>query len=920
MEPHRLRDEHGAARLGGVTVLRAKLRSLAAVLRRRPQFEDEMAQELQFHIEARADDLMSQSSITRKEALRRARLEFGSVERYKEEGREARGLRLFDQLRADARYSIGQLRKYPVFTITAILTIALGVAINTAMFSLINGGLLKPLPVRNPDQLTRLTTISTEVPIPNAQLSFPDYRDSKSASDIFEDIAVWDNEFHALTFAGRTNRVITSAVSGNYFSMLGVQPFLGRLIRPADGELGGTEPIVVLGYSFWSRHLAGDASIVGKEIKMNGQTFTVIGVLPKTFHGTDSLVDFDAYLPLELSPVKAYLDNRSTTTVRAIARLKPGVTVESAQAALDTISWRLQDQYPQSNAKRRLRVFPERRSRPDPAVFSVMPAVVATLLLLSGAVLLIASVNVLSLFLSRGLARRGEMAVRAALGASRWQLMRVCLVEAFLISAAGGLMGTASAAWATGFIENLQPKAFEGVSLRMDAGVDWRVVAYAATLVVITTLVVGVVPALRSARTNPNKDLQDIRTTIAPQRQRLRQSLVAAQLAISVAFLMVAGMFIESLRHLQSLDLGFARDHILLVDVDPATAGYNDAQALSLHRTIESRLRGVAGVQSVSEAVFKPFGNSMFIVGASAEGQDPSLTGALAGTEMNFVSPDYFQTMGIPFVQGRAFTEFDGQSRTPMTIVSDTMAEDLWPGQSPIGKRFRTVAAPDLLLEVVGVVKSSKLSNGLQPRRPARPQFFLPSSQSSLLGRPISSSRTFYIRTAVAPESLASTIQSEIRSIDANVLVQNVVTMEEQVGSSLNGFGLARTAVLISAVVGLLALVLALVGAYGSLAFMVGQRTQEIGVRIALGAAPAAVLKMIIWQGLKLAFFGIVGGAILGAQIGGLIQTFLFDVSPLDPLILIFVIAVLVIAALLTSVIPARRALTIDPILALRSL
>jgi predicted permease len=896
----------------------ARIRSLASALWRRSRLENEMADELDFHIASRADDLMARHGLDRGEAMRRARLEFGSLDKYKEEGREARGLGFFDALRADFRYSLGQLRKYPIFTATAVLTIALGVAVNAATFNILNASLFKPLPARDPEQLTRLATLSSTNPVPNAQLAFPDYRDLKDGSEAFEDVAAWSNEFHGLNVDGRTDRVITSAITGNFFAMLGVQPMFGRLIRPADGDLGGREPVLVLGYSYWANRLAKDPSVVGKQVKLSGQPFTVIGVVPDEFHGADNLIEFDAYLPLELSLTSPFLANRNMATVRAIARLKPGMTVQRAQAALDTISWRLQTEYPDSNANRTISVFPERRSRPDPALVSVMPTVVVTLLSLSGAVLLIASVNVLSLLLARGLARRGEMAIRAALGANRWQLVRVCFSEAILIAVLGGVLGVIAAAWITGLLATVRPRALAGVALRMNLDMDWRVVLYATILIAITAVVVGLIPALRSARTIPNRDLHSSKVTGAPQRQRLRRSLVVVQLAVSVAFLVVAGMFVQSLYNLQSLDLGFHTGHLLLVDVDPATGGYDGLQMKSLFTSIETRLSAVPGIQSVSRAALRPFGDSMLGAGVLAEGQTSSSNRELVDAEANIISPHYFETMEIPLLRGRDFQESDGPSSRIVAIVSDTLAAQLWPNEDAIGKRLKTTVAPDLMLEVVGIVKASKQSYGLQPRKPAPPQLFVPAGQAALLGRTMPIAGTFYIRTRIPPESLAAAVQSEIRSVDANVAVNNLATMDAQVRQSLNGFGLARAAVAISASVGVLALLLALVGTYGSLSWMVGQRVQEIGVRIALGANREAVLRMIVFHGLKLAALGAVVGVLAGGAIGRLLQIFLFDVSPLDPLVLIPVVLLLLGTAFMTCMIPARRATKIDPILALR--
>jgi predicted permease len=893
-------------------VLLARIRSLAKGLWRRSQVESDMADELRLHIELRADDLVVRERLTRQEALRRARLEFGSIEKYKEESRAARGLRFFDALRGDVQYSWRQLRRYPVFTLTALLTIAFGIGVNAAMFSIVNGW-LRPLPVRNAGELTVLANLIGRNPVPNPLVSFPEYVDYKNASGAFADMAAWTGVLGGMTADGRTDHVYGVAVSGNYFSMLGVQPALGRLISPVDGDLGGNVPIMVLGYSYWSHKLAKDPSVVGKEIKLEGRPYTVIGVVPESFHGTNALTEADAYLPLDVSSVRPYFSNRDVSPVRIIARLKPEVNLEQAQAALDVISKRLQQEYPATNTNRTMHVFSERLSRPDPSTARVMPYFVVALLVLAGAVLAIACANVLSLFLVRGLARRGEMAVRTALGAGRWQLIRICLVEAFLISAFGGVVGAAAGTWAAQLLENVSLPGLDGLILRLDFSTDWRVMAYAIVLVFVTTAFVGLIPALRAARTNPHEDLHQVRVAAAPQTQRLRHVLVAAQLAASVAFLMVTGLFIQNLHNLESLDLGFARDRMLLVDMDQAMSGYSGAQVRTIYKAIETRLQSLPGVESVAQAALKPFGGITLDMDIAADGAEVRGTSERPTAEANFVSPGYFQTLGIALIRGRAFTEADADSEKVRAIVSEAMAIRLWPNQDPIGKKFRAPIFPDQSVEVLGVVRSTKQSDGFQPLKPPPPQFFLPAGAAS---PPI---RTFYIRTSGKPESLSVEVVSAIRSIDPNVSIEDVTTMQQQIRGSVNGFGIPRMFVFIAGVFGLLALLLALVGTYGALSFMVGQRTHEIGVRIALGADGTSVLRIVLRDGLRLALAGIVAGLMAGAALGRLFRSLLLDVSPLDPVVSISVALLLLAAALVTCLLPGRKAVRIDPILALKS-
>jgi putative ABC transport system permease protein len=388
---------------------------------------------------------------------------------------------------------------------------------------------------------------------------------------------------------------------------------------------------------------------------------------------------------------------------------------------------------------------------------------------------------------------------------------------------------------------------------------------------------------------------------------------VAAQIAGSVVFLILAGLLFQHLTHLESLDLGFARDHLLLVDIDGQSTGYNATQALSVYTAIETRLRSLPSVQSVAQSVVKPFGGVILNVNIAAEGGEDSLSAERVLAQANFVSAGFFNTLAIPAIRGSSFTDEDAASVKPIAIVSDIMATRLWPNEDAIGKRFRSGIDTERWIEVVGVVKSIKQSEGFQPLKPPPPQFFMP------MGSAASRIRTFYVRTLVPPESLASTVRSEIRSIDPNVAINHVATMEQQVTQSPNGFGIARMFVYIAVALGLLALLLALVGTYGALSFMVGEQAHEIGIRIALGASGSAVLNIVLQHGLGLALKGVAAGIVLAALAGRLLQTIMPDVSPFDPVVLTTVPLLLLTMAFVTCLIPARKATRIQPILTLKS-
>ncbi len=533
----------------------ARIRSLVRGVASRSRVERDMDEELRFHLEARADDLVTRRNLAPQDARRLARVEFGSVEKYKEETREARGLRLIDAVRGDLRYSVRQLRAYPVFTAAAVLTLALGIGPNAAMATIISG-IFRPLPVADAHQMTVLATTLSANRRVRQRLAYPDLQDYKSSSAAFSDMAAWDLNPVGLTADGRTDRLMATVVSGDYFSTLRLEPAAGRLILPSDGEFGGAEPIVVLGHSYWTRRFGASPSIVGRDVRIDGRPFTVVGVAPEGFHGTFTLMSSDAYLPLELFQSRARLSDRDVLSVRVIARLKPGMALGEARASVETVAARLEQDHPATNAGRRVRVHAERLARPEPQNESQGVVLAALFLMLVGAVLLIACANVLGLFLARGLGRGREMAIRAALGASRWDLVRLCLIEALAIALLGAVAGAGAGLAA---VRGLAAAAsIPGFPLFLDFRLDWETLTYLTILMIVSTLLIGLLPAIRASRVNPRSDLSGSMTaTHGRRRQLIRKGLAAAQMAASVVLLVVCGLFMRSLQGLQSADLGF---------------------------------------------------------------------------------------------------------------------------------------------------------------------------------------------------------------------------------------------------------------------------------------------------------------------------------------------------------------------------
>jgi predicted permease len=881
----------------------ARIRSLIRGLGARSNVERDLDDELRFHLEARAEDLVTRQNLSWPEARRLARLEFGSIEGYKEESREARGLRLIDAFRTDLRYSVRQLRKYPVFTAAAVLTLGLGIGPNATIATII-GTVFRPLPVPDPDRIAVLTTT-----LPNnsrvwQRLAYPDYRDYGS-STAFSDMAAWDLSPVGLTVGGQTDRLMATVVSGSYFSTLRLDPAAGRLILPSDGELGGTQPIVVLSHSYWVRRFGGSASIIGTDVRIDGRPFTIVGVAPADFHGTFTLLSSDAFLPLELFQPKARLSNRDVLSVRVIARLKPETTLDQARGSIDTLATRLERDYPATNIGRRVRIFAERLARPEPQNQSQAVVLSALFLMLVGAILLIACANVLGLFLARGLGRGREMAIRGALGASRWQLVRLCLVEALVIALlgvfAGGLAGIATA-------RGLATMATTpGFPLFLDVSLDWATLAYLAVLLVLSTLFIGLLPAIRASRIEPRSDLAGSRDWTGGRRQWLRKGLSAAQMAASVVLLVVCGLFIRSLQGLQSADLGFDASRVLLASMNPAALGYDAGRARSFYESLDAALEALPDVESAAASVFVPFGTGNSTPYLAADGQPlpTSASGVLA--DRHFVTWDYFRVIGTPVLRGRTFTTGDTPGSPKVAIVNEALAARLWPGEDPLGRRFRASSEPASLLEVIGTVRDARYRRS-EIGGAAVPRYFVSLDQFD------STSRTLHVRSRSATaEALTATVNATIRRLDPAIPVYDVYTLERQIGESGAGFGGAKGAALLTGLLGLLALVLALVGTYGVLSFTVRARTREIGIRIALGFEPGRVFRMLLRETWNIALLGVATGLAVSVAAGRAMEGFLFGVAPYDALTLISVALLMVGVSTLVGFLPARRAARVNP-------
>jgi predicted permease len=819
---------------------------------------------------------------------------------------------MFETLWQDIRLGLRMLVKNPGFTITVALTLGLGIGANAAVFSVINTLLIRPLPVANPQNLHILASTHQENQDPH-DLSWKDYVDVPQHRDLLGESAAYDVGFAGLSADNRAERITVSYVSGNYFSMLGINPAFGRLLRPGEGEKYWSDPVVVLGHSYWKKRFNGDASVIGRSIRVNTQPATIIGVVPEQFLGTYALLEFDAYLPIGMmfpeSEYKDAIERRDNHSMRVLARLPPSMDLDRAQAGVDVIARQLEQQYPDTNKTVRMRLIPEPLTRPEANNSGTMPYIAGLFLVLVGLVLLAACVNVVNLLLVRATGRQRELAVRAALGAGRRRLVRQLLTESLVLAALGGLAGALFGRGANLLIASIPFQA--DLPIRFDLPFDWRVFTYIAVIALGAGLIVGLLPAIRASRTDLNEVLREGGRSMADggARQRLRGLLVVGQVAVSLVLLIAAGLFVRSVRNAQTIDLGFSYANILNLGMDVSQQAFDEPRGRAFFKEVEDRVRALPGVESVSFAHSVPFGYYSAGEAVEAEGQQVEKGQRPPTSSYNVVGADYFKTMQIAVIRGRAFTEQDNPQALRVAIINEFMANRFWPGQDPIGKRFRQITPNAPWMEVVGVTRDGKYRYIFED--PGM-YFFMPLAQEY---RPL---RALQIKTAAAPELLAPTAQQIIRSIDPNLPVTDVRSMRQTMDGG-NGFFLLNMGALFGGALGVLGLLLALVGIYGVVSYSASQRTQEIGVRMALGARPSDALRLVVGQGLLLVVIGLGIGVLAALGVSSMMTTLLFGISPRDPLTFIAVPVLLGTMAIVASYIPALRATRVDPMTALRS-
>lgn len=811
------------------------------------------------------------------------------------------------------KYALRLLVKQPAFALVTVITVAFGVSVNTAMFSVINSILLRPLSVPDPQQIVVMAE-QGKGSASFSGVSRPDLVDFKNQSGSMVDLAAYQFSMVGLSHQGTSGIAAIDYVTGNFFTMLGVKPEAGRLFSPEEGTTPGADPLIVLGYSYWQRRFHGDTAILGKTLVANGHALTVIGITEARFQGPSILAQTDAYVPISMGTIanesSRFWTKRETRNLKVLGRLRPGVGLEQAEALLNTVSLRLARDYPDTDSGLVVRLFPERLARPEPTDSRRLPILGILFLLLSGTVLLVACVNVANIWMVRSVVRQRELAIRSALGALRRRLVRQSVTESIVLAVLGGLVGIILGAWACSLLEDI--RLYIDFPLALNFSIDWRVFTYSLILALLTGLIVGIAPALQASRANISQILNHASKSVSSGRwqRSLRSMLVVGQIASSLVLLIVAGLFVRSLREAQHMYLGFDPDRLLNVTMDAHQIGYNETQGAIFYRKLISQVRTVPGVESASLSFSVPFGFIHETTEIYPEGHTLENGTRPPVIFYNTVDPAYFDNLRISLIRGRLFTEDDNESSPFVAIINETMARRFWPIDDAVGKRFAvTNSSPAILLQVIGIVKDGRY---LDPTDDVQPYFFRPLAQQYV------SVRTLQIRTSVPPETMVPRIREIIQAMAPDLPTFDFRPMKEAL-NGLNGFFVFRLGAGLAAALGFLGLVLAVVGVYGLVSYDMSQRTQEIGIRMALGAQRSNILKMVLRQSLTVAAIGIAVGLVLAFAAGHAMKSLFVGVGAADPLTFIATSLLLGGITLLASAIPAWRVLHIDPSTTLRS-
>ncbi|HST19634.1 MAG TPA: ABC transporter permease [Blastocatellia bacterium] len=804
-----------------------------------------------------------------------------------------------EKLFQDLRYGMRMLVKKPGFTLIAVLTLALGTGANTAIFSLVNAVLLKPLPFFEPERLVMVWEDRASIGFPIEEPAPGTYTDWKTQNQVFDDIAMLDWRDFNLTGDGEPEKIWAYGITTNLFSLLGTQPALGRNFLPEEDKPDGPK-VTILSHALWQRRYGGDPGILNHDILLNGQKYTVVGVMPAGFQFLQRYIGL--WVPSALT--QEDLANRDSHYLTVVARMKPGVTIEQANADIKAVTGRIAQAYPDKAENMSSVVLSMREQLTGEIRNSIIMLAVAV-----GFVLLIACANIASLLLSRATARRKEIAVRTALGASRSQIIRQLLTESVLLAGLGGAVGLLFALWSFAALRQLIPK---DMLLMTSLKIDLPVLGYAMAVSFITGIIFGLIPAVQASKVDLNEALKQsgTRTNSSAAGGLLRGAFVVAEVAFAIVLLVSAGLLIQTVFNLQGQYSVFQPDKLLTMRTAlPASIYEEHAKRVAFYDQVLERVNALPGVTSAGYTTSIPLQWKGGATGFKIEGRQPEPGVALNAIHRQ-VSADYLQTIGMSLRQGRYFDEHDNQTSMPVAIINETMARQYWPDEDPLDKRFKLAAEAAPWLTIVGVVADVR-QMGMDVA--VKAEMYLPYRQTKVY--PWFMPRDLVIRTTGNPENLTAAARQEIHAVDPDQPISNVATMEKLLSAES---GPRRLGMILLATFAGLALLLASLGIYGVLSYLVAQQTPEIGVRLALGAQTSDILRLVIGKGMTWALLGVAIGSVAAFALTRLMASLLFGVSATDPLTFALVAGLLMMVALVACYTPARRAMKVDPCIALR--
>jgi predicted permease len=885
----------------------------------RPDPDQDIAEELETHLALKVDELMA-SGVPEEEAWTEARRRFGDFEgistaaaseaRNRERRRRVRDQ--FDTLTQDVRYALRRMTRIPGFTAAAVLSLAIGIGANTAVFSVVNTLLLRPLPFPASEELVRIYTSYPGLS-PWGSSAYPDYLEMKDLGEVFAEVGVFYDILAPITIGETPRMAMVEAVSSNFLPMLGVEPVLGRQFLPEEDVEPGRNPVAILGHGLWHRSFGGDPDVLGRTLRIGGQPYTVVGVTPEWFgSGTLNSLESDLFVPvtmasqIEGSRTSRSYTQRSLRTYNIEGRLQPGRTIEEARIRLQLLAAQLQEAYPESNQDRSYRVVPAEDVVASPEIDQGLPLVAAFLMAVVGLVLLLACTNLATFLLAQGLHRGKEIAVRLALGARRNRLVRQLLTETVLLGLLGGGAGLLVASWSLNLLLGLLPSLPASLTLDLELGLDWRVLLFTLSVSAGAGILFGLAPALRSTRPDITPTLKDVGLARGRRRFGLQSGLVALQMAVSVVLLVGGGLFVRALLVAEKIDPGFSTSGIGVAWLELAMSGIERDQWEVTEAALVDRLMAEPGIESVATASHLPLALGSSFQLFTIPGVEPPQGQDGHRILYSQVSPGFFSTLGIPILAGRSLRSEDRSGAPEVVVVSQAMAEAFWPGESPIGKQILRGTA-ERGATVVGVARDTKVERlGEDPL----PFIYFARAQYP----------TSHLRVVAKARGLAgdpvSTLQRAIREVDPNFAVMEIKSMEANL--SLLLFPSKVAAILLGAF-GALALILAAVGLYGVVNFAVSRRTREMGIRMSLGADTGTLTATLMRGAITVVAVGGLIGLAFSYALARVVQGFLLGVRAGDPFVMLTVPVLLGGVAMTAAFIPARKATRVNPVEALRS-